>query len=80
MANLLAFAPSVSTTTRAQIARDECVRQHRIRFALMDIAWRVANAPIATQDLTKIGTLERLARLTIVSNAKPIKMTMRGYK
>lgn len=79
MSNVLAFNVADSRFIgRADMARAECLRLHRIRFALADIAWRVSHAPITLQDATKIGTLERLAKLTIVPIAKPVKMTMRG--
>ena len=76
MANhVLAFRPAIiESDSRAEIARLECLRQHQIRFAMKDLSWRLANAPIAPQNLTKIATLQRLARLTIVPRAKPISI------
>lgn len=72
-------SPAVSDNIRiAQEARDHCVQQHQLRMTLEGISRIVdfARASIEEQSLTKLQTLQRTAKLLIVTSARPIKKTI----
>lgn len=79
MKNVLPFHSNNLNVRRAKLAREECLRQHRIRRLACDMKWYAAMilATAPDQDLIDVETAWRVLKLSVIPSAQPIRMKQR---